>query len=78
MRYTDKIKYYAFTNDWTSHPAFEFTASVVASEKDVITAVLKESFFIDEDEIYVERVGNFHVYQLGRMGIFYYIRPETT
>ena len=66
MRFTDKIKYQGFTSEWTNYPQFEFMAPIVASERDVITAVLRETF-MDEDEIYVERLGtsaikpDFHV-----------------
>lgn len=81
MRFTDKIKYYAYPNDWTTKPDFEFMASVVASERDVINAIMKKSWF-DDKELYVERVGtnaikpDFHVYRLGFSGIIYYVRPE--
>lgn len=83
MRFTDKIRYYVYNNEWTKHPQFEFMAPVVASERDVINAIMKEVWF-DESEIYVERLGtsavkpDFHVYRIGYSGVVFYVRSEKT
>ena len=82
MRYTDKITYEVYTNDWTSYVEFTFHAPVVASESDVLNAIYKKTFYGPEDELYIDRVGtnavkpHFYVYRLGYSGILYTVRPK--
>jgi hypothetical protein len=82
MRYSDKIIYEAFSNDWTKTPEFSFVASVVASETDVLNAMYKNTHYDPRHMLYVERLGTnavkpqFHVYRPTYSGVLYYIRPK--
>ena len=82
IRYTDKILYEAYNNDWTNKPDFEFYASVVASESEVIDAVIKNTWLDEAHGLYADRLGSnaikpsFHVYRASYSGILYYVRPK--
>lgn len=81
MRYSDKIRYYVYSNDWTGHAEYYFMASMVPSERDIIDGVLPHTL-LDENELYVERLGtnavkpDFHVFRLGYSNVIFYIRSE--
>jgi hypothetical protein len=82
MRYTDKIQYEVFSNEWTSEPEFVFFASVVPSESDVLRAIYKNTWLREDDDIFADRVGtnavkpSFHIYRFGYSGILYYVHPK--
>lgn len=81
MRYSDKIRYYVYPNDWTGHAEYYFMAPIVPSERDIIDGVIPHTL-LDVEDIYVERLGtnavkpDFHVYKLGYSYILFYVRPE--
>lgn len=82
MRYTDKIIYEAYANEWSKNPDFTFVASVVASESDVLDAMYKNTHYEPRHVLYIERLGTnavrpcFNVYRPTYSGVLYYIRPK--